>query len=1534
MNNTPRFVSVERDFLGSMANDLRNLQGIPTLIHEMIQNADDVKDREGRPGGATKISFDIGDDALRVENDGLFSTCENIGAETCSWQRQKGRLCDVHRLRVVAGGDKRKEADTTGAFGIGFTAVYQVTDHPEVITGKHHLTFRPEQPSDRRLEIRETLAYRGTLFVLPWAFNQHSPVREKLSVPAIQPHQLDEFQHEIEGSLALAALFLKYLRFLELRRNGRILLRVERRHLDRNRVELEANGRRQIWHLFDGTFDAEAQRIREQFPGRIEPKRHANVQIAVGDTVLDAGRLFAVLPTQRVMPLPFHINADFFPTADRKDIILERDFQSAWNRAAIAAAARTLGRNFNGLCSLMGHRALWGFIHKIEQSVGVIAGQNLDPVFKHFWQVIEPLLKDSRIVFTTDDRWVKPAEARLLETDDERMAEAIFGALGISIVHRELRPYHNLLLGQAVGVPLLTVKDVATALRQVGLTKPHTLDEVPSTLRTREQWHLLWRALDALLARRSKTDISSLQSVAIAFGSDGSLWPPGQLFRGDRDARRLFPGVKWLDTPQGMDKVPDRFVPEFTAVSAIDILEQMGSAAIDAAWKDDRVTLEALYSWFETRRLEVIDNSILKERLRRLPIWPVAGQLRRLPGLFLPSGFTDPLHLSSFVDVAALGGRVDFLRDLGVEVLTLSTYVRDQVPQALKYSRSPERFGPLLELLAQHLSVFAADTIARNRLSGLPLVACSDGVHRVARYVYALGNVRELLGERYYVADAPNESVAALHRWLGVETDLRPTDVLQRVKEMTTAPPTAHSLHTIQALFRYLTTRWNNLDENERSLYRELKSIAWLPGSSHSTRWFRPDEIYTTFLDYLFESQGEFLAFPRNLQTAGASLLEFLGLKDAPEPSLVVKHLLAYVDRNKEVNREVYVFLNRHTEDRSLDALVHAACIHMGEGRYVYPDRVFIDENPFHLWRDRLPNELKSLDALLRRLHVRPEPTYQDHIDVLLEIAGTTTNLDEGTHNVVMRCWQKLSTGLVDEEISVDDIATLQDQKVVPDKQNRLRYPRYLFFADRAGLAERFRQDLQNNVIVRSPGTWQAMQAAGVRPLGAAVTVHAVECTDPRVADDLMNRLRERRHLVDRILESERAKGNNGLDRTMLDHPRIKRARTLQVRWELAETGSTTPPEYVQAILMPDRNSGNAPTIFVAHEHGHQPWAPLARELAYAINPGFEIGALAGGIKEVLASESTAAAEATLNELGYPPLQYWMDTREDTLDSISLATTTPTIEAYSKDDGVAEDSRTDADVQGIGTFDDVGLGASRADGQSEESVTPHRPTPDLHSHDRIDPPDAGMTSFTAEKERPRTDPGTTSTTPLSPVKPTVSQGPTTKQELPNRNNGRLITYVEHGPNGEDDDIATLVEDESDYDVAKERSKVDLAGIEHVVQSEEDSDREVERRPHHQKGYDLISRDRSGAIRYIEVKSLKGYWSQHSPAALSRAQFEMARTEGENYWLYVVERATSHDCQIYRIQNPAKLVDAYLFDYGWRGVAVVSKQDQVQDISES
>ena len=104
----------------------------------------------------------------------------------------EGRCVHQSHVRLppvsqVASGDKRNESDTTGAFGIGFISVYQITDEPEVISAGQHWIIRDSRIEAERIEVCggcpkcQTSELPGTRFVLTWAEDPASKLRKALS---------------------------------------------------------------------------------------------------------------------------------------------------------------------------------------------------------------------------------------------------------------------------------------------------------------------------------------------------------------------------------------------------------------------------------------------------------------------------------------------------------------------------------------------------------------------------------------------------------------------------------------------------------------------------------------------------------------------------------------------------------------------------------------------------------------------------------------------------------------------------------------------------------------------------------------------------------------------------------------------------------------------------------------------------------------------------------------------------------------------------------------------------------------------------------------------------------------------------------------------------------------------------------------------------------------------------------------------------------------------------------------------------------
>src|SRR5262249_32900497 len=145
---------------------LGDLQGPRTVIHELIQNADDAR-------GATRQRFTVTATTLEVWNDGVFDRCRDVSTDECEWLADRRHRCDFHSFRKTASGDKRSRPGTTGAFGIGFTAVYQLTDRPELFSsGEHWIVDEMASEKDRIQRDRTPPDIEGTMFRLPWATEQ------------------------------------------------------------------------------------------------------------------------------------------------------------------------------------------------------------------------------------------------------------------------------------------------------------------------------------------------------------------------------------------------------------------------------------------------------------------------------------------------------------------------------------------------------------------------------------------------------------------------------------------------------------------------------------------------------------------------------------------------------------------------------------------------------------------------------------------------------------------------------------------------------------------------------------------------------------------------------------------------------------------------------------------------------------------------------------------------------------------------------------------------------------------------------------------------------------------------------------------------------------------------------------------------------------------------------------------------------------------------------------------------------------------
>ncbi len=478
--------------------------------------------------------------------------------------------------------------------------------------------------------------------------------------------------------------------------------------------------------------------------------------------------------------------------------------------------------------------------------------------------------------------------------------------------------------------------------------------------------------------------------------------------------------------------------------------------------------------------------------------------------------------------------------------------------------------------------------------------------------------------------------------------------------------------------------------------------------------------------------------------------------------------------------------------------------------------------------------------------------------------------------------------------------------------------PFEMLIDDRPGLATKFGDQLKDRVTPRVHGAWPAMLASGVRPIGKAVKATLVD--EPLSSPDPITEhlIRDRRAVIARVLETGAAARQ--ADYGVVDELCVERSPSLEVAYRVVVSGIEfrTLPEYVEVFF-----DGEATMLYIKEGDGVA-WSLVARELAYALTGESEAAQLASGLRDVLSAASVDAANEVLDELGYPMLE--------TRTEIDL---TEQQVGVNPDDIDQEDS----------IWDDAPDSQASVESEPENDETERHAYSESETHeyeypeDEPDPANTLGEDYEDEDEdSEQSYPRQRTVLPRSPAgaRSTGDTSSGTRSELGNSGNGSRsgssTGRSSVGPDGAErspsrrsrSPLRTYVlppdaeySRETDGELAKRRSSTDQAGINRVLEYEEEAGRFAWAMPHENPGYDIESmNEQAEVVRFIEVKSLTGYWDKQG-VKVSHTQFATAQKYGEKYWLYVVERAEDEDYAIIAIQDPARQVSEFRYDDGWR-----------------
>lgn len=1443
-------LSRSSDHLGNLANILKDLSGGATLLHELTQNANDAE--------ARTLRFEASSDELQVWNSAEFSDCgHQRDSRTCPWKTEEGRRsCDVHSFRQVAGRHKADDDKTTGAFGVGFTAVYQVCDHPELVTGGWHLILDESLPEERRIRICSGECSRshtraGTTFFLPWA-RTDTALRRALGAPPVTDADIGVLTAQMHQSAPTAVVFLESLASLVVKSvDARTCVT---RSAVGNRITISANGEPTEWLLLEG--EAQGGSELKTHYGLEDSTRSTHVQVAIPLAGQAIGRVFADLPTETRTGWSGHINGTFFPRQDRKTVEFGGNgFRGRWNDLLIVTAARIVASGLVTMAEALGYEAAWTYLVKAEQINRDIAGDEYPEAFAAFFRHATEVAPHSDIALLVDGAHLRPQGVLVPRDEKEYEAAEVLTKLGLRVLHPSLRPQARQISLTQYGMRNLAVADVVRGLTDAAVLEPwhptpeseFSTSDVEAVLRL---VHLLQERGRTLLAE------SGAESVAIVPCVDGSFAPPRLVANLDDDDRALFellsPELKILDRSRLQSLCPSLIgmCDDITPLRGIEIFEADPEALA--------VAPDLILEWLANHR-SALDSDEVKARVRRLPVFPSAnGRLRPLTELSLSSDFQDVLGVADVVDHEKTGGHTDLLRLLGARELDAVEYLKRHVLTAANSGAlSNDQATSVLEIIHRHRFELNQESTTRNALSQAPLVATDQGL-RPAVDVHLPNPALTLIDPEAPTAriDALPDHLTETLVWLGVSQ--APNDaVLDAAAARLGNQEAPLDREVVLAILNSLPSP--PLTDEVPAALRSLVTSTWLPtvGAGRA----RPKDVFAIFQQYLFESQGSHLDLPREDQQRLSRTFEWLGIQTTPTTTMVVAHLRHCAQTGTLMNDQVYRFLGDSKEESKVQSLRSEPCVQVGPGRFIEPDFVYWSDPRLGDWTHQLPPSHRQYQAFYDRVGVGESPSPAQLEQLLRRISRACGNdlLAEADRAVVHRCWE-----LLDEQLATaaDALSHLGAIKSAIGPRGLLDKPELLLFTDGRRLAESILL-IKDNLIRRERSTHRALSGAGVRAAEDVIEAHVDSTLEFRPATELAGLIQDRIPALERLTEAQRSEDST-YDLDSLMHLQIDLMPKLAVEYvtRFAHQRQVDEPRPSEAIYVPDGHRLIA--------RSQEPTRHLAREIALCIAPQADVSTSAPSILEILRAGSLASAMEVLDEYGVRDLdhQIWTSIQSHTATDLNELETDVDVEIHAAGRGAGDRGSSASQVSGAGP-----ASTETGDGSAGSGIGTNAPLSTT-----------GEPSGAAPRKRRASQP----------------------------NSARLASYVSFGESEKDPDKGDESEQSTLIDQAGVGRVLDYersCGRYPEEQSHTNPGFDVLSRDAH-----------GDVVRRIEIKSIGGPWTDRGVLLSAVQFNDARTHGDVYWLYVVEHARDDDAFVIHRISNPAGQVTNFGFDKGWQAVA--------------
>ena len=1495
--------SYTASLLGNIRSHLAGLQGYDVMALELIQNADDAK--------AETIVFDITDDGLLVRNSGLFTYCGDLNSSPCGFQANESYGCDYHRIADVGSGGKLLRGENIGRFGIGFLSTYQVTDHPEICSSGIKLTLVPEsgkwfaEPWDDPV---------GTTFFLPWAEDPNSPARAGLGVSHISATHIDRLADDFGRVLRQSLLFLRHVRKAEVRRDGELLMGCD---LDRGDgsdliVSFHPSGEVEHWHILRADAGDAAQRLYGAHPVLAPLNRSTEIGIGlrVVPKLLPEGLLYAFLPTEQSSGLPLHINADFFPEADRKAVIFSgHQHQQAWNEMLMETAAEEIARDPEGLLNMLGHVQLWEILGKAYELNSKPSG--LPTCYKQFWERVKVTATQSRIVPAQDGSVRRPGDVFVPRIPLTPVQAIALLHAGGRLAAEHLRPFQTAM--NQLGAPILTLERVTDLLESATAGQAGGVTEVDEA-KLVHFYRPLWDIVDDLLPE-SRTPLanSAVQRLVrlpflvtedlVAVAINQSHVAPAHL-----DADRVAVLLPKL-------AIASHHVLEFWKLNRLirtldlgtvvsHIRSMLASEPIDEIIGVDRTSLHDLYALFADLDGLGAAHSTVYESLRGLPIWCSSRGLLKASQALLPGNFTDPTGRADLLDASVLSGPArDFVvQKLGIKTQTIESYVETVLPTFFNDDGPLDgtKYVGLITELANHPALINEEG-TRGVLGSIPLVPTQDGgwsqptntYHRSDGLVKSLGDAKHL-----WLDDSrlPNShSVSAFMDGVGIRRSATARHLVDRILDIADRfRPTEDTKRASSEAFYVLCDNYERWQEEAafQEAIGDLRHTPCVPAEGDSENWHSPDSLYAPYRADAFRSQARFLDF-RNTARLKTDFLEDLDVSINPPTQLVIEHLKHCMEQGERPHKSTYQFLNERAQrsDPQVSELAGTRCIYVErQGKFVRTNQVYWVAQNLGRYAFIIPESIDSFKPLFRAIGVKDAPECSDYIDILLDLVGSHVERSApilGADRAIFdTCLANVAAAHGRDECEPSELRRLQEAPTIVNLTGMATYPDEILFHDSEWHASFFDGELDGALCKLPAELCPLAEALGVESLSecARISLEYVE-GERRDETALAEKLMERTDIFSRLLHDKpaavREKVGDALAELEAASYDVVR---IQASVQLGDDPVSARP--VSAHAFYEIEEGR---LILSRPVGDRSWAHILNAVFHQLLPGAagsEISKLTLSVRPLLAM-AVWDAHRELTDAGVPLLDPGpriadtADLASQALDELGAGHESGELQQVNESTATGEYSELVADASGDGVGGRLKEAHQGAQGQKASGGA----APSLGS---------------------------------------VLGRPKRKKARPKHKvqwDRRLISYVRQKQR-ESSEAKDIRESSAEYNLA-----VETVARNAVCAYEKARGRIAEQKAQTHPGYDIVSQDPlTGEDRLIEVKGVAGEWNQ-TGVGLSRLQFSNAQDYGDRYWLYVVEFASNPEhVHIHAIRSPAMQITSFMFDGNWREAATDDRSD--------